>query len=132
GRERGLMIEPAGVEPLEPGLQIVAWLDSTAAEATDLGQRPVQLDHLAAAGGVVESIDVLGDQTRDHAGLLEGRERAMSQVGPGRTKARPADHRPRPVAGPRGGVVDVGGEADRVAGASAGALAAIVGDPRLG
>ena len=55
-------LEPAGVELVEPLLQCRARRRTTAGEADDVGDPAVQGDHAAAARGLVEAVDVLGDQ----------------------------------------------------------------------
>lgn len=54
-----------------------------AAEALDLGERPVRLVDGEAAGRAVEPVDVLGDQEREESTALELGERQVTRVRPG-------------------------------------------------
>jgi hypothetical protein len=57
----------------------------------------VQVDHVPAAGGVVQPVDVLGDQQPDETLRLEVRERVVCPVRLRAVDERPADRAARPV-----------------------------------
>jgi hypothetical protein len=112
-------------------LKPVSLLGDPTAQAADLRQRTVQLDHPAASGAVVQAIDVLGDHPGDEARLFERRQRVMGGVGLRPSKARPAEGRARPVASAHVVAPEERVLLDRVARAAP-PVASIVGDPRLG
>ncbi len=62
----------------------------------------MQVDHLFAAGRLMQAVDVLGDEPLSFAQDLEPGERAMGGVGDGGAKAPPAKEAARPVAAPGG------------------------------
>ena len=68
-------------------------LDAGTACAADAGQVAVQLEDVAAAGGAVEAVDVLGGEGETVAGvvLLEGGEGPVAGIGPDLTQAGPAE-----------------------------------------
>ena len=82
GRIWLLTREPSGASPrrqaLEarvrlghPGLEQVAVGAVAAGQADDLGQAAVQLGDVAAAGGLVQPVDVLGDDRPEDATALQ-------------------------------------------------------------
>ena len=93
----------AGPDPVEGGLDRAA---STARQARRLVDRAVHLDHLVrvGAGGLVQAVDVLGDQRVQHApaleleqGLVAGVRRAAvlqpGRAGPARRAGRTSGSR---------------------------------------
>jgi hypothetical protein len=58
----------------------------------------MQVDDLAAAGAMMQSIDVLGDQRRHRAGRFECRERRVGAVRPRICDPRPPGEAACPVA----------------------------------
>ena len=80
-----------GLSSLQPLLQLVAGADPAAAEADDVRDAAVQVDHGVAAGGAVQAVDVLGDHAAQHLGGLQGGERPVATVGQGAGHAGPAD-----------------------------------------
>ena len=81
----------------QPLLQLVAGADPAAAEADDVRDAAVQIDHGVAAGGAVQTVDVLRDHAAQHLGGLQGDERPVATVGQGPGHAGPADVAARPV-----------------------------------
>ena len=82
GRIWLLTREPSGASPAarrsNPGLAsaIRAWSRSRSERSpqvrqSDLGEAAVQLGDVAAAGGLVQAVDVLGDDRAEHAAALE-------------------------------------------------------------
>jgi hypothetical protein len=92
----------------------------------------VQLDHVACAGGLMQAVDVLRDDTAEVATGLEGRHRSVAVV-----RQRPGDRAPaevaaRPVPLPAGLARDEVAVCHRRVRPEAAGLAAVVRDPRLG
>ena len=74
-------------------LHRVARRAHTAAEADDVVETAVEIDDRAAAGALMQAIDVLGDELRERAGALPRRQRVMRGAGCGGAEARPAGER---------------------------------------
>ena len=98
GRDGGVEREPFGIQPFELVLQRLARRDALAAHAADVIDAAMQVDHRCAAGGLMQPVDVLGQQDLALAHRLEPRQRAMGVVRPGPADAPPADQAARPVA----------------------------------
>ena len=62
------------VEVVEARLDDVSPGGRMAGHAPNPGERSVQLHDVAASGGVVKTVDVLGDDSPDHAQRLEARQ----------------------------------------------------------
>ena len=83
-----------------------ARLPQPAVQADDLVETAVQVDHVAAAGTLVQAVDVLGDEQRQRAGRLPRGEGVVRRARARRREARPAGMAARPVAPVGRGVVD--------------------------
>jgi hypothetical protein len=93
-----------------------------AGQAHDLGDPAVQRHEASAAGGLVQPVDVLGDQQLG----IEGGERPVRGVGLGTAHPGPAEERPGPVPLPgRGARAEL---RDRHRGADRRPRPAVVGD----
>src|SRR5262249_16143123 len=92
------------VGEVQPLVQLLAGGQLAAAEAGHVGEAAVQLDHFAGAGGLVEAVDVLGDDAVDEAGLLELGDGLVPGVGGGFGDRLPAEVAAGPVS-PAGGRV---------------------------
>ena len=62
GASVAVQIEPAGVQPAELVLQLVARRSPLATHAADQIEPPVQVDHPGAAGGLMQPVDILGQK----------------------------------------------------------------------
>ena len=87
------------------------------------------IEHVTRAGLLVQAIDVLGDEPGE---LWPLRERAMCCVGREVAKARPAQHRTRPVPCAHRGLFHELAMLNRSALAHRRSRTAVVGDARLG
>ncbi len=132
GGELGVDLRPARIEAGEARLERGAWAHGVAAEAADALEGAVELDHVIAAGAVMEPVDVLGDHPVDASAALERREGVMAGVGLGAGKASPSDEGARPVSLSRFGALHEGAVLDGIARAAARLGAAVVGDAALG
>ncbi len=94
----GVPVAPAGVQRGEAGVQRRAAGLRPAAEADHLGDPAVQRADGAGARGLVQAVDVLGDQQAQAPGGLEGRERPVARVGVRLPHPGPAQVRAGPVA----------------------------------
>src|SRR4051812_33390541 len=92
----------------------------------------MQFDYVAAAGGEVQSIDVLRDDAGDGPRSFQFGERPVPDVGLGARKPAPSDGRSRPVAPPhlritqKCRMLNGGTRRYRAPGT------AVIGDPRFG
>jgi hypothetical protein len=100
-RDDGLEREPSRVQSFESFLQRLPRRDDVAAHAADTVEAAVQVDHRFAASGLMQPVDVLGQQDLALADRLEPRQRAVRVIRPGAADAPPADQAARPVAPPR-------------------------------
>ena len=91
----------------------------------------MQVDHRFAAGGLMQSVDVLGQQDLAFAHRLEPRQRAMRVVRPGAADAPPADQAARPIAPARRLLAHEGLEGDRRRALPGAVGVAIVGNARV-
>src|SRR6478735_2543229 len=91
-------VDEAGVGLGQPLVQRSALDVVAAGEADDPVEVAVQLGHVDGTGGLVEAIDVLGDDGVEQAGPLEGRDRPMSAVRRRAVEPLPADVAAGPVA----------------------------------
>ena len=97
-RLQRIKVGPARIEAHQFSLQIPACMALLAAHAAHLVDPAVQVDHVRAAGGLVQPIDVLRDQLHYAILLLQMCQGAMRVVGQRGAQAAPADQAARPVA----------------------------------
>ena len=88
GGDRRARVEKAGVFGFERLLDRFARMIGTAVEADHAADRPVQLDHVRAAGALVQSVHVLRHQPGGPADGFEPRQRAMRRIRPARARRR--------------------------------------------
>ena len=68
-----------------------------AVDANDISEIAVKFQYPAAAGLVVQPVNVLGHEMMNETGNFQPDERNMRRIRPGIGYARPADHTARPV-----------------------------------
>lgn len=100
GRDGGGDGEPRGIRRHETLLKLVAGGEVSAIQASHPIEPPVEIDDPPSPRLLVETVDVLGDEVMEAAGLLQGRERPMRPPGPGVAHQGKARHRSGPVAPP--------------------------------
>ena len=121
----------ARVRLAQPGIDVGPARRLTAVQADDPVEVAVQLEHVARARGLVQPVDVLGDDLAHEPQPLQRGHRPVPVVGRGRGEPAPADE----AAGPVAATVVGGGDelAVRHRGHPPLAVgAAVVGDPGLG
>ncbi|MNS92891.1 hypothetical protein D3C72_1270390 [compost metagenome] len=98
GGRLGDHVAQRGVLVQQPVLQAGTVMARAAVQADGAGQAAVQLDHVAAAGTLVQAVDILRDQRREPAVRAKARQRMVRGIGPRLPRHRPAQHAARPVA----------------------------------
>ncbi len=76
-----MRLDPAGVRLVEPALQVRALGSVPAGQADDLGDPTVQGDESPTARGLVQTVDVLGDEEAAGSPRLELGEGMVTRVG---------------------------------------------------
>lgn len=102
----GVEIRPGRIQAQQFALEISPCKAPFADQATHLIQSTMQIDHVFAAGRLVEPVDVLGQQQRELALPFQPGERMMGRIRLCATESPPADQAARPVALPRCRVTD--------------------------
>ena len=97
-RVRGVERQPFRIGAAERILEFVARRLAAAAHAADQVEPSVQIDHLPVAGGLMQPVDVLGQQHLAPPARLEPGQRMMRIVRLRLAEPPPADQAARPVA----------------------------------
>ena len=129
GRFRRVKRQPLRIEADEFALKFSARRKRAAGHAAHPVEPSVQVDHLLAAGGLMQAVDVLGGEVLAFAQNLEPGERAMGGVRRGRAEPPPADEAARPIAPPRRLALHEGLVRDRLGALPLAVGVAIVGNP---
>ncbi|MCY1217738.1 hypothetical protein D9M72_296630 [compost metagenome] len=114
GGRLGDHVAQRGVLVQQPVLQAGTVMARAAVQADGAGQAAVQLDHVAAAGTLVQAVDILRDQRAQAALLAQPGQRMVRAVGPRLPCNRPAQHAARPVALAPGVRAEEGLQRDRL------------------
>ena len=132
GRVRGVERQPLRIGAAKCILEFVARRLAAAAHAADQIEPAVQIDHLPVAGGLMQPVDVLGQQHLAPPVRLEPGQRMMRIVRTRLAEAPPADQAARPVALARRLFRHEGLEVDRLGPLPVAMAVAIVGNARIG
>ena len=85
-------------EPAESILHLLAHHLQSAPHAADQVEPAVQVDHAVVAGGLMEPIDVLGQNDLGSAHHLKACQGPMGVIRDSPAEPPPSDHAPRPIA----------------------------------
>ncbi len=125
---------PAGIGRLEPALQVHPRRALPAGQADDPVQAAVEFGHLGRrrARGLMQAIDVLGDDPGQQAAPAEFGDGVMAVVRDGRGDVPPAQVTARPVPAPGGGAGGKGLVGHRRGAQGQAGRPAVIRDARLG
>jgi hypothetical protein len=92
----GVQPIPCRVEANQLVLKVGAADHVRASHAADKVKAPVKVDDLPAPGGLVQTVNILGEEQLAPAAFFQPRQRVMRVVGFGLSEPSPADHASRP------------------------------------
>ena len=97
-RDARFEAEPVGVQTYQLFLPCVAGRPAFAVHAAHPVEPAMQVDHPRAAGGLMQTVDILRDELLGFAARLQPGEGAVGIVGQGLAEAPPAQQAARPIA----------------------------------
>src|SRR6266702_859528 len=130
-RIRGIERQPLRICTAKRILEFVARRLPAAAHAADQIKPAMQIDHLPVTCGLMQPVDILGQEQLALPVGLDTSERMMRSVRPGLAEPPPSDQAARPIAPARMLLGHEGLEVDRLGPLPVAVAVAIVGDARI-